>query len=194
MNAPFPGISPATRKTHSGFIKGSRTGIKIDSRAVTCCMAFAYKIYGMPNCMIPSNNKPMIDPLLKGRDSMIQYEPKTPVRIFPSKMDSKGESSFCIRNAIARPAKAKPEQIAMILPFMPEIVNSSIKNKLIPMMTVIIASQSIVCTRSFRITPEKSATQIGPVYCSKIALAELVILFASTNKITVNAYMNAPES
>lgn len=44
MNAPLPGISPAARKTQRGFSNGSSTGISTDSKAVTCCIAFAYRI------------------------------------------------------------------------------------------------------------------------------------------------------
>lgn len=59
-------------------------------------MALEYRIYGIPNCTMPSisSNNQSFEP---GTDCNIKGSPMKAVNMFPRKTDSIGDPSFCMR-------------------------------------------------------------------------------------------------
>src|SRR4030065_1904445 len=79
-----------------------------------------------------------------------------------------------------------------MFPQYPAAVRRSKKNSAMPSRAIRCGAQSARDALSPRNHAPKSAAWIGAVYCSRMTLAAVVILLATTNDRTVHAYATAP--
>ena len=130
-------------------------------------------------------------PCNPGAPSNMNGNPSKKVSKLPRKTDAAGEAPFCLRSSTLNRAKVKPVNSASRLPTSPPGLICSKKNMTMPVSTAVIVNQSCSVTRSLRIQADSKATCTGAVYCSRIALAAVVNLLATTNSDTVSAYATA---
>ena len=95
--------------------------------------------------MIPRTKIKMVECRLNDVSLIIIGKPINKVRMFPSKMESEGLLSFCLRNEMVNAAKDIPDSIARAFPKWPSKLKSSRKNNVRPpsKMSIVIQSMKI---------------------------------------------------
>ena len=93
--------------------------------------------------MIPRTKIKIVECRLNDVSLIIIGKPIIKVRMFPSKMESEGLLSFCLRNEMVNAAKDIPDNIARAFPKYPSKLKSSRKNNARPPSIMNIVNQSI---------------------------------------------------
>ena len=93
--------------------------------------------------MIPRAKIKIVECRLKDVSLIIIGKPIIKVRMFPSKIESEGLLSFCLRSEIVNAAKDIPDNIAKAFPKYPSKLRSSRKNNAKPPSKKNIVTQSI---------------------------------------------------
>ena len=93
--------------------------------------------------MIPRTKIKIVECRLNDVSLIIIGKPIIKVRMFPSKMESEGLLSFCLRNKMVNAAKDSPDNIARAFHKYPSKLKSSRKNNARPPSIMNIVNQSI---------------------------------------------------
>ena len=103
--------------------------------------------------MIPRTKIKIVECRLNDVSLIIMGKPIIKVRMFPSKMESEGLLSFCLRNEMVNAAKDIPDNIARAFPKYPSKLRSSRKNNARPPSIMNIVNQSIRVDFSRKVNP-----------------------------------------